>query len=1037
MKLETNSKILLDITKSKSKLYEFGIEEQHHLPLADNPEKLLIFTIGILGELAALESRPLDIRDGYKAELKEQLVLVGQYFDALSTSKLVPEFDTYLKLLGATAYYLADMPGSSLVLARQLPSQPTVLTRSYLEGFLVWLLKSELDKTWYYGAEGHLNDELFPLFNTYKAFWQQIESAENVHEKVNFFRSAAYQSGDDRELLLADSISSLIRRKIHNSSILCLPRYTGLDAGVWQSASRGPGFIKEFWPAQRLLGEKGVLKGLSAVVQMPTSAGKTKSAELIIRSSFLSKRAKLAVVIAPFKALCREISRSFEKAFENDSITVNELRDITNIDESETSFLKFILGDNYANKKEHTVLVSTPEKLVYLLRHEPLLSSQIGLLIFDEGHQFDSEKRGVTYELLIASLKNSIQLDAQSVLISAVMANAETIGDWLNGERGVSIQGSKLLPSIKSVAFFSWLTEMGQLSYLNQDNDQDSGLYVPRIVQQINLGKRTRETKDRLFPDKEKPQTISAYLGLKLSHQGPVALFCGDKRSVTSISKMLIEYYERGLKLPQPRESADGVELDKIAFLAELHFGKEHIHPKAIKMGLLPHSSNIPNGIRISVEWAMENNKGNFVVCTSTLAQGVNLPIKYLIISSTLQGGKKISTRDFQNLIGRAGRSGYHTEGSIIFSNPKLYDEKFTRAGRYRWLEALQLLDFDNAEDCNSSLKKLIEPFHYEKAKDHLLAFISDPAGHRAAWIEWAERSETDIDELLEEMDTKQQTIEALESYFLSILKDSPTTLTEDKIVTLATETLAFHLATETEKSTLIQIFSALSSRLFNIEPYKYSYYGKTLLGLDQLSHIDSWIDNSLFELELAETPDDLLDVYWTVITSLTNKKIIHNIQPSQLVIDLAKLWMKGESYYKLLEHAKKQNGYCQAKSVPLTITLDHIMDLTASLSFEGMLIVGALADILEGRDLAENCANLARALQNRMKMGLSSELEMLIYNHGYMDREICKILSSRLNASIKPMPILDIELFKAHADLISETVAVFPSVFSKIKPSH
>jgi hypothetical protein len=112
-------------------------------------------------------------------------------------------------------------------------------------------------------------------------------------------------------------------------------------------------------------------------------------------------------------------------------------------------------------------------------------------------------------------------------------------------------------------------------------------------------------------------------------------------------------------------------------------------------------------------------------------------------------------------------------------------------------------------------------------------------------------------------------------------------------------------------------------------------------------------------------------------------------------------------------------------------------MDLTASLSFEGMLIVGALADILEGRDLAENCANLARALQNRMKMGLSSELEMLIYNHGYMDREICKILSSRLNASIKPMPILDIELFKAHADLISETVAVFPSVFSKIKPSH
>lgn len=91
-------------------------------------------------------------------------------------------------------------------------------------------------------------------------------------------------------------------------------------------------FIKEFWPAQHLLGQANVLRGKSAIVQMPTSAGKTKATELILRSAFLAKRVSLAIIIAPFRALCHEIKNSLVEAFNSESTKVDELTDTLQTD---------------------------------------------------------------------------------------------------------------------------------------------------------------------------------------------------------------------------------------------------------------------------------------------------------------------------------------------------------------------------------------------------------------------------------------------------------------------------------------------------------------------------------------------------------------------------------------------------------------------------------------------------------------------------------------------------------------------------------
>jgi hypothetical protein len=71
-----------------------------------------------------------------------------------------------------------------------------------------------------------------------------------------------------------------------------------------------------------------------------------------------------------------------------------------------------------------------------------------------------------------------------------------------------------------------------------------------------------------------------------------------------------------------------------------------------------------------------------FVLCTSTLAQGVNLPIRYLIISGTMQGVERIKARDFRNLVGCSGRAGMHTEGTIWLEPPESATTVVLRDGK-------------------------------------------------------------------------------------------------------------------------------------------------------------------------------------------------------------------------------------------------------------------------------------------------------------------------------------------------------------------
>src|SRR5262249_36910469 len=101
-------------------------------------------------------------------------------------------------------------------------------------------------------------------------------------------RDNTYFSGTPRQLLYADLIAAVCWRKFSGVSRLILPPASQLPLDAWTPALQKPRFPKELWPAQRRICDAGLLTGRSAIIQMPTSAGKTRATELIIRSAFLS-----------------------------------------------------------------------------------------------------------------------------------------------------------------------------------------------------------------------------------------------------------------------------------------------------------------------------------------------------------------------------------------------------------------------------------------------------------------------------------------------------------------------------------------------------------------------------------------------------------------------------------------------------------------------------------------------------------------------------------------------------------------------------
>lgn len=1020
------------MTQARAKMYEYAVLEEDYNQLSERPSRLLSLTIGILGDYG---KQGISGAQELVETNRKDLLFSAQYFDSYVQSQLNDLYADYLLIVGSAAYYLADLTGSSKVLINKLAESTLDLEAEGLENLLVWLLKNDLTE--------QLSFDYEVMTNAYDSIRHYLENGgdvDSIHINLEALCKYIYANGSDRQVLFSDLVRSIGKKRIFNSTWSCLPRYTGLPVEDWTNIIRKGAFIKEFWPAQRLLGEKEVFKGKSAVIQMPTSAGKTKSTELIIRSSILSGRSRMAVIIAPFRALCSEIKNDLETAFLNEAVSIDNPSDALQSD--------FDFIEEHDFDATSLVLILTPEKLMYMLRSAPEMAKDIGLLIYDEGHQFDNGIRGVTYELLLASLKNLVSNEIQIILISAVINNAEQIGNWLiPGEKEI-INGTNLLPTYRTVAYANWKSERGMLQFVDPNSPDDVEYFVPKILDQTELKLLGRERKKQLFPIKTQGTSIALYLSLKIIRNGALAIFCGAKKTVRSVCEHFIDLNDRDYDVKAVMAQSDNVEVQKLGNLHSLHFGEQNVFTKSGRLGVFAHSGNTPQGLRLAIEHSMQTGKIKFVVCTSTLAQGVNLPIKYLLITSFYQAQQKIKTRDFHNLIGRAGRSGIHTEGSIIFTDTELYDNRLNQKENYKWKSSKELLDPSKSEPCGSTLLSIFDKLRSTDGiytlsiniLDFVEAYVDDREGVeeyiKKLAVTYA-RSKFSQSDLLWQLNNKRQVIEAIESFLMAHWDNTEFDSYETVSSNLAKGTLAFALASETQQQQLVSLFILLAKNIKEKvdSEVKRTSFSRTLLGVQDILEIEHWVKNNTESLLVCASVEELVDAIWPILYEKTRNENLHKLVPGDSGLEFLKQWLLGKSYADVLDYLLKKGVKKKWGDREANLDLDFIISICESaFAYDSTLVVSCIIEIvqLQEKFAEEEFVEHLQIFQKQMKYGLPDLLSVAFYEIGFADR----IISQDLSQHFDKFPIKRWQLVSAinsnHIQL-SSVLSKYPEYYVKV----
>jgi POLQ-like helicase len=948
MKPKERSINLLAQTRSKVKQYEYGIPEEEHIGITKPLINLIDITLGILGDIAG-EYKDIDNKIDEKVDL-EDLFFSAKYFDAILNSRTVDDLSDYLKILAASAYYLVGFPGSSSVIIKSF-KKDIDLEANNLEKLIAMILSKEKIKI----REANSNPYsklITKIFNDFFYFHDFGTNVDKLISEVKELKNLTRAFGTSRELLFGDIINAICINYLKHSTWINLPKYSNLEISKWKKFIERKSFLKEFWPAQIIIGEKGVFKGNSSIIQMPTGSGKTKSTELIIRSSFLSGRSKNALIVAPLRALCQEIYETLNYSFSED---INISVDLT------SDAMQFDFYEN--NETNFNVTILTPEKLDYILRQKPKIAEKFNLIIYDEGHLFDNNLRGVKYELLLSSLKRKLNKEAQVVLISAIISNPIEIGKWLIGNDFTLVQATSILPINRSIGFVSLSRK--QMIYVNDKNIEEEEFFVPKVIEKQELALLGRERRKRFFPE-NKPGQVALYLGFRLIKNGTVAIFVGQKRSTLTIAREAIEAFKRGLVFARPYNYSKKVQLDRLNKYIESILGLESIHAEASKLGIYIHSGSTPQGLRLAIEYALIKRHINFIVCTSTLAQGVNLPIKYLIIASSRQGKNEMKVRDFHNLIGRVGRAGIYTEGSVLFANNKIFDRKIHWQEKYFWIETKKLLDINESEHCKSYI---------------LSYFKQKPAdGEINEWELNRENIENEIERyLLDEIDDL-----SYDDNFENYIND------------ITINTLAYNQANDNVKEKLKALFKNIAIGIINKEESfkRRKVFSKAIVSLADAKEVLDFLYNEVLEFN-KKNANELLELLWPIIFRYQNN-LPKGIDEETLLV-LCKAWVKGKEYFKLFDLVS------DIRIGRTKMYLDKLIDICdKSLSFEGSFIIGSCVELL---DLIESgndsIKNELRLLQKMLKYGLPSRTTIIINELGFNDRKLCIDIEKILNIGL------------------------------------
>ena len=377
----------------------------------------------------------------------------------------------------------------------------------------------------------------------------------------------------------------------------------------------------ELYPPQVDSIKAGLLDQKNLLISAPTASGKTLIATLAMINHLINNNGKV-VYLSPLRALAAEKFSEFKK--------------IEKIPLGRKIKVQISTGDFESIDKtleQSDVIILTNEKMDSLIRHGAEWVNDIRLVIADEIHLVGDQDRGPTLEMILTKLK-LLESKPQIIALSATITNADELSEWLDCtlvendwrpvplSEGVYNEGGVIMDDGKYFEVEPSLR--GPSVDLGAESVRDGGqslLFAETRMRSASLATKAADV-------------ISKYL--KKSEQD----------ELEKISKKILEKNEH---------------TQLVKTLAEL-----------VKKGVAFHHAGLNQNCRETIETEFRKGTIKLLSSTPTLASGVNLPARRVVITSIVRynsrigANRPISILEYKQLCGRAGRPQYDDYGEAI-----------------------------------------------------------------------------------------------------------------------------------------------------------------------------------------------------------------------------------------------------------------------------------------------------------------------------------------------------------------------------------
>jgi helicase len=383
---------------------------------------------------------------------------------------------------------------------------------------------------------------------------------------------------------------------------------------------KSQGFTK-LYPPQADSVKSGLLDGQSILVSAPTASGKTLIAMLAMLS-YLSKNKGKVIYLSPLRALAAEKFTEFKKlekvALGNKVKVAISTGDFENIEK---------------NLEKSNVLILTNEKMDSIIRHGAEWVDEIGLVISDEVHLIGDESRGPTLEMILTQLK-LLETKPQIVGLSATITNSDEIADWLE---------CKLVKNDwRPVPLSEGVCDEGQVTMSDGKTFE-----VERTLMGTPID-----------------------LGVQSVHQGGQSLVFAETR--TRSKSLATKAADAIFQILEKKEITELEKTSKKLLSENEHTELVKTLALLVKKGVAFHHAGLNQKCRETIEAEFRKGTIKLLSSTPTLAAGVNLPARRVVISNInrynakVGANRPISILEYKQLCGRAGRPQYDDYGESI-----------------------------------------------------------------------------------------------------------------------------------------------------------------------------------------------------------------------------------------------------------------------------------------------------------------------------------------------------------------------------------